>query len=131
MTEQDDRSREFLARRERCDEVLPGVMDFIEAAAKNAGAQVDQPKFVKRGGGVTYWTGGHRFCRFDPKFGKSHVAAIVFPPADPVQLDRVGLKHTREGKDGPWIWIANMRDAVRLVPFILCAHDTFTPPISN
>ena len=113
-------AREFDARRETCGEATRNVLDFLMTAAEHAGPDVGKPTFEVRGVGITYWSRGKRFCRFDPKHRADHVWAMI-PGADRTSLEAAG-KVSRRG-DEPWVTIKNMRDAVRLVPEILKAYD--------
>lgn len=98
------------------------IVGFLSTAASNAGAEVGAPTFEVRGVGVTYWRDGHRFCRFDPKHQAANVGVLV------VGGDRRGLKAAglvSDRTDGVWVFVKNMRGAVRLVPEILRAYDCF------
>ena len=113
-------SKEFGARREECGQTTRAVLDLLRTAAEHAGSRVDPPTFEARGVGVTYWTGGKRFCRFDPKPKANHVWALV-PQGNLVALAFAGTVSERE--DGPWVTVKDMRGAMRLVPEILRAYD--------
>ena len=114
---------EFDARREECSHVTRNVLDFLKTVAEHAGSEVESPTFEVRGVGITYWSRGKRFCRFDPKHQADHVWASV-PGGDRLALAVAGTVSDRE--DGPWVTIKNMRGAVRLVPEILRAYDATT-----
>ena len=64
---------EFDARREECSHVTRNVLDFLKTVAEHAGSEVESPTFEVRGVGITYWSRGKRFCRFDPKHQADHV----------------------------------------------------------
>lgn len=49
--------------------------------------------------------------------GLQHLEAHV------TELTVSGLTYTREETDGPWLFITNMQQAVRFVPFIIRAYD--------
>ena len=116
-------AKEFDARREECSQATRNVLDFLKTVAEHAGSHVEPPAFEVRGVGITYWSGGKRFCRFDPKHQADHVWALV-PGGDRVALGVAGTVSDRE--DGPWVTIKNMCGAVRLVPEILRAYDAAT-----
>lgn len=116
-------SKEFDARREQCGQATRKVLDFLKNVAAHAGSHVEPPTFEVRGVGITYWSGGKRFCRFDPKHQADHVGALV-SGGDRVALAAAGTVSDRE--DGPWVTIKNMHGAVRLVPEILRAYDAAT-----
>ncbi len=111
---------EFLARRGRCSETLNRVLDLLMLAAENAGSEVVSPTFEKDGIGITYWTHGRRFCRFDPKHQADHVWAFV-PGGAREALAVAGALSDQE--PGTWVAIADMRGAVRLVAEIVKAYD--------
>lgn len=112
---------EFNDRRSKCSQPIRETLDFLMTVAEHVGSDSVTHKFEVRGTGITYWSKGNRFCRFDPKQVK-HVQALI-PQAHLDALDKAGLEYTRSDTDGPWIRIKDLRDAVRLVPFILKAHD--------
>jgi hypothetical protein len=118
-----DRKESFNKRSKECGQVTRNVLDFLRTAAEHAGSRVDPPTFEVRGVGITYWTGGKRFCRFDPKPRADHVWALV-PSANLVALAYAGTVSERE--DGLWVTIRDLRGAVRLVPEILRAYDAAT-----
>jgi hypothetical protein len=111
---------EFDARCEECNQATRNIVAFLKTVAEHAGFKVDAPTFEVRGVGITYWSGGKRFCRFDPKHQADHVWALV-PGGDRVALKAAGKVSVRE--DGPWVTIKDMHGAVRLVPQILRAYD--------
>ena len=113
-------SKEFDARRDECGQTTRDVLDFLRTAAEHAGSHVGPPTFEARGVGIAYWTGGKRFCRFDPKPKAGHVWALV-PGGNLVALAFAGTVSERE--DGPWVTVKDVRGAVRLVPEILRAYD--------
>ena len=65
----------FDARREECSQSTRNVLDFLKTVAEHAGSEVAAPTFEVRGIGITYWSRGKRFCRFDPKQHADHVWA--------------------------------------------------------
>src|SRR3972149_704151 len=113
-------AKEFDALRDKCSTATQDVLDFLRTAAQHAGAELEEPSFEVRGVGITYWSRGKRFCRFDPKPQAGHVWALV-PGAARASLEGAGIVSKRE--DGPRGTIKNMRGAVRLVPAILEAYD--------
>lgn len=126
MTQVD--SREFDARCAECDRDTRAVLEFLRTVAEHAGPDVGSQTFEAQGVGVTYWVGGKRFCRLDPKHRGHHVWVLV-PGGDRIALAAAGTVSDRE--DGPWVTIKDMRGAVRLVPQILRAHDTVAQKAST
>lgn len=114
-------SQEFDARCVECDQDTRNVLEFLRTVAEHAGPDVESPSFEAQGVGVTYWIGGRRFCRLDPKHQGHHVWVLV-PGGDRIALAVAGKVSERE--DGPWVTIKNMHGAVRLAPEILRAYDT-------
>ncbi len=113
-------AQEFESRVEKCSQETRQLLDFLKTVAEHAGPDVEAPTFEREGGGITFWTGGKRFCRFDPKHVANHVWAML-PGGDRVALGVAGEVVPRE--DGPWVTIENMHGAVRLVPQILRAYN--------
>lgn len=116
-----ERAKAFNERRKECSQAIRDVLDFLRTVAEHVDTHVDPPTFEVRGVGITYWSRGRRFCRFDPKLLK-HVQALV-PAADLVELKAAGLEFTRSATDGPWVLVKSMRDAVRLVPLIVLSYE--------
>lgn len=114
-------SSEFDRVVDACDQATQDLITFLRTAAENAGPEREAPSYEVRGVGITYWAGGRRFCRFDPKPQAGHVWAMV-PGADRRALQSAGHVSTRA--DGPWVTIRDLRGAVRLVPIILLSYDT-------
>ena len=110
----------FDQRVTQCSPHTQNLVAFLKTVAENAGANVTAPMFEARGEGITYWTNGRRFCRFDPKHKADHVWALI-PNADRRALEEAGIVSDRE--DGPWVTITSMPGAVRLVRHILHAYD--------
>jgi hypothetical protein len=110
----------FDQRLAKCSPHTRDLVAFLKIVAENAGGSVAAPTFEVRGIGITYWTNGRRFCRFDPKHQADHVWVLI-PTADRRALRKAGAVSPRE--DGPWVTIKNMHGAVRLVPQILDAYD--------
>ncbi len=115
---------EFETLRSECSSSTRDLLDFLRTVAAHAGPAVEAPTFEVRAGGlglgVTYWSGGKRFCRFDPKPQADHVWAMI-PGGDRAGLGRAGSVSFRA--DGPWLTLKDMQGAVQLVPHILCAYD--------
>lgn len=117
-------SKEFDTLRAECSQSNKGLLDFMMTVAAHAGPAVEPPTFEVRGNkglGVTYWTNGRRFCRFDPKPQADHVWAMV-PDADRSALGASGSVSPRS--DGPWVTVKNLRGAVQLVPLILQSYNS-------
>lgn len=112
---------EFDERVAKCSDKTRQLVGFLRTVAEHAGDDVEAPTFEVRGVGTTYWAGGKRFCRFDPKHQSDHVGVLI-PDADRNALAKAGVVSERE--DGPWVTITTMRGAVRLVPQILQAYET-------
>jgi hypothetical protein len=117
--------KEFYDRVAKCAPATREVLDFLQTAAKHAGADVALPTFDGDGVGISYRRGRKRYCRFDPKHEAHHVWAEI-PGADRKALRDAGMVSDRE--DGPWVTIENMRGAVRLVPFIVRAYESAAEP---
>jgi hypothetical protein len=113
-------AKEFTELLAKCTQDTRALVGFLKTVAENAGAHVEPPTFDGDGVGITYRRGAKRFCRFDPKHQADHVGVSI-PGADRVALAAAGTVSERE--DGPWVFIENMRGAVRLVPSILRAYD--------
>jgi len=111
---------EFEARCRECDPATRKVLLFLRQVAEHAGSGVEPPTYEVRGVGVTYWSEGKRFCRFDPKHKAGHVWAML-PGANRDALSRAGAVSDRE--DGPWVTVRDMVGAVRLAPEILRSYD--------
>lgn len=111
--------REFEEHLGECHADVQEIVAYLRNTAKHAGADVlPRPYVPKTGLGITYYRGDDRFCQFHPKH--RHVQALI-DGVDPAALEAAGfapVHRTREDKQ-PWVPIASMRDAVRLVPFIL------------
>ena len=124
QTPADKDARGFEANLEACSDELRQMVAYLRKTAQNAGADVTERRFKhtspNTGWGITYYAGGNGFCDFHPKRQRDHVWALIHG-GDRVALETAGTVAVRG--DGPWVTIENMRGAVRLVPFILRAHD--------
>jgi hypothetical protein len=119
--------RRFDERRQKCSPTILEVLDFLMTVAENAGPDVELPPTPElKGEGVKYRNGSGQFCvlhlreklvwaRID--HDRAARAALV------ADLKAARLAFTREQKDGPWLKIPNMQDAVRVVSFIVQAYD--------
>jgi hypothetical protein len=110
----------FDERVAKCSLPTRELITFLKTVAENSGLSVAAPTFEVRGIGITFWTNGRRFCRFDPKHQADHVWALI-PNSDRHALHECGSVSDRE--DGPWVTIKTMPGAVRLVRHILNAYD--------
>ena len=110
----------FDSRVATCSQKTRELVAFLQLVAQHAGENTEAPTFDSRGVGITYWTNGRRFCRFDPKHQADHVSALV-PGAARDALRAAGDVSDRD--DGPWVVINDFRGAVRLVPHILAQVD--------
>jgi hypothetical protein len=110
----------FNERVAKCSPQTRDLITFLRTVAENSGVSVATPIFEVRGIGITFWTNGRRFCRFDPKHQANHVWALI-PNGDRDALRACGIVSDRE--DGPWVTIRTMRGAVRLVPHVLHSYD--------
>ncbi len=112
---------EFEARIGECGDELQNVVAYLRNTAKHAGADVlPRPYVPKTGWGITYYRGKQWFCQFHPKHQKNHVQALIYG-TDPAALEAAGFTSAKREDNQRWVRIENMRDAVRLVPFILDA----------
>ena len=117
----------FDERRKNSSQQIQQVLDFLMTVAANAGPDVELPPTPElKGEGVKYRNGGGQFCvihlreklvwaRVD--HARTARAALV------ADLKDAHLTFTREQKDGPWVQLPNMQDAVRFVTFIVQAYD--------
>ena len=117
----------FNERRKNASPQIREVLDFLTTVAANAGLDVESPPTPElKGEGVKYRNGGGQFCvihlrekrvwaRVD--HDRKARAALV------ADLKDAHLTYTREQKDGPWVQLPNMQDAVRFVTFITQAYD--------
>lgn len=115
---------EFDTLRVECSQANKDLLDFMMTVAEHAGPAVEPPTFEVRadkGLGVTYWTNGRRFCRFDPKPQADHVWALI-PDADRTALGAAGSVSPRS--DGPWVTVKDLHGAVQLVPLILQSYNS-------
>ena len=117
----------FNERRNKCSPQIREVLDFLMTVAANAGPDVELPPTPElKGEGVKYRNGGGQFCTLHLRekrvwaqiaHERSERAVLV------ADLKDAHLAFTREQKDGPWVQIPNMQDAVRFVTFIVQAYD--------
>ena len=111
----------FKERLEECPHDLQKTVNYLQMTAQHASADVSvRPYVPKTGWGITYSRAGKWFCQVHPKRQARHVQAFI-RGADPKALDAAGFSAARRKDKQPWVEITNMRDAVRLVPFILAA----------
>ena len=111
--------KEFEAHLQECGADLRTIVAYLRNTAEHVGANVSPRPYVpKTGWGVTYYRGEQWFCQFHPKRPKNHVQALIHD-ANPAALKRVGFFVADRDDEQPWVEIKRMRDAVRLVPFVL------------
>lgn len=112
----------FKANLEGCSAPLQEMVAYLRRTAQHAGAEVTPRRYKhskpNTGWGVTYYTGGNRFCEFHPKRDEDHVWGFI-QGADPVAVVADGFQPSKQ--DG-WFQIRTMHEAVR-VKWILWAHD--------
>ena len=117
----------FNERRNKCSPQIREVLDFLMTVTANAGPDVGLPPTPElKGEGVKYRNGGGQFCTLHLR--EKRVWARVdhdrkTRTALMIDLIDAHLTFTREQKDGPWVQIPNMQDAVRFVTFIVQAYD--------
>ena len=116
----------FEARHNDSSKQIGKVMDFLMTVAANAGPDVEVPRYELKGEGVKYRNGRGQYCVIHLR--EKRVWARVdhdrkTRTALMIDLIDAHLTFTREQKDGPWVQIPNMQDAVRFVTFIVQAYD--------
>lgn len=118
----------FEERRSKCqNKDVTDALDFLMIAAANAGPEVEMPpRWELKGEGAKYRNAGGEFCAIHLR--ENRVWARPFHPklgraAWLKELSAAGLDFTREEKDGPWLFITNLQQAVRFVPFMLRSYD--------
>jgi len=113
----------FEANLEECSAPLKEIVAYLQTTAKSAGADVIPRRYryakPNTGWGITYYTGGNRFCEFHPKRDEGHVWGFI-QGADPAAVVAEGFQPSEQ--DG-WFQIRTMPEAVRFVKWILWAHD--------
>ena len=116
-------AKEFEARLRECGEDLQKIIAYLKNTAKHVGAGVSlRPYVPKTGWRITYYRKEQWFCQFHPKHKKNHVQALI-QGVDPAALRCAGFTVADRQDKQPWVEIKSMRDAVRLVPFVLHAAD--------
>lgn len=116
-------STEFDARLAECSEQLTLTFAYLRDTALHSAPSVSARPYVpKTGWGVTFYEGERWFCQLHPKRGKNHVQVLVRGAAAR-DLLAAGLAPVDRADEQPWVPIKSMREAVRLVPFILAAAN--------
>ena len=117
----------FEERRSKCqNKDVTDALDFLMLAAANAGPAVDTPRWELKGEGAKYRNAGGQFCAIHLRENRVWACPFHGPAGRPewlADLTAAHLTFTREDTDGPWLFIANLQQAVRFVPFILRAYD--------
>jgi hypothetical protein len=123
MTEARFDVAEFDAKLEECGRELKRLVEYLKDTAQNsADAVVSRPYVPQTGWGITFYTNDRWFCQLHPKREKDHVQVLVRGSL-PEALLAAGLAPADRADEQPWVPIRNMRDAVRLVPFIVSAAN--------
>ena len=114
---------EFEANLDRCSDHLQEMVAYLRSKAKGAGVDVKTRRFKhpkpNSGWGITYYTGGERFCEFNPKIRANQVWVFLHG-ADRSTLVAEGFEPSKQ--DG-WFKVRTMREAERMVKWILEAYD--------
>jgi hypothetical protein len=113
----------FEADLANCSTELKEIVAYLRCTAQHAGTDVISRRYRHRkpntGWGITYYSGGNRFCELHPKRNANHVWGFI-RGADSAALESEGFHPSaQEG----WFQIRTMPEAVRFVKWILCAHD--------
>jgi hypothetical protein len=113
-------------RRAYQDGGVATVLDFLMVAAENAGPSVEAPRWELKGEGAKYRNAGGQFCVIHLRADGVWVRPFHLPSTrDEYLADLTAAKFafTRGETDGPWLFITNLREAVRSVPFMVRAYD--------
>lgn len=117
----------FDERRRACrNEVVLDVLAFLMQAAANAGPSVEAPRWELKGEGAKYRNTNGQFCVIHLRAEGVWVRPFYLPSARDQYLEDLasaGFAFTRGDTDGPWLFITNLQQAVRVVPFIVRSYD--------
>lgn len=117
----------FDERRRACrNSVVLDVLDFLMVAAANAGPSVDAPRWELKGEGAKYRHANGQFYVIHLRADGVWMHPFHLPSNGAEYLDDLtaaGLAFTRGETDGPWLFVTNLQQAVRIVPFIARAYD--------
>lgn len=113
----------FEAKLEACGDSLREIVAYLRASSQHAGGAVVARRFrhpePNSGWGVAYYAGSEAFCEIHPKAREGH-AWVRLRGVDAEDVRAEGFEpSTQEG----WFKIRAMDEAVRLVHWILDAHD--------
>jgi hypothetical protein len=114
---------EFDARLAQCSEQLTQIFAYLRDTALHSAASVSARPYVpKTGWGVTFYEGERWFCQLHPKREENYVQVLVHGAAAR-DLLAAGLAPADRADEQLWVPIKSMREAVRLVSFILAAAN--------
>jgi hypothetical protein len=122
---------EFEANLVECGDHLKEVVAYLRSTAEHTGSDVTPRRYKhpkpNKGWGITFYAREEWFCQFHPKRHSGHVGALILG-ATADELKAAGLVPNEKRGDGQlWVSVKSMREAVRLVPLILRAHDRRAP----
>jgi hypothetical protein len=117
----------FEAQLLTCTEPHREVVAYVRTAAQHAGVAVMARRFrhptPNSGWGVTYYVGSFPFCEIHPKVKAGHVW-VRLRGVDQTEVVNAGFEPSQQQG---WVKIRNIAEAVRIVPWILRAHDAHNP----
>jgi hypothetical protein len=113
----------FEAKLEACSDSLREMVSYLRASSQHAGVAVIPRRFrhpdPNSGWGVSYYTGTDPFCEIHPKVQEGH-AWVRLRGVDAGAVEAAGFKPS---KQPGWFKIRAMGEAVRIVHWIVQAHD--------
>jgi hypothetical protein len=113
----------FEANLDGCSDKLREMVAYVCNTAKHSGADVTTRRYKhpkpNTGWGITYYTGGEKFCEVHPKSTENHVWVFLHG-ADRATLVAEGFESSEQNG---WFKVRTMREAVRFAKWILAAHD--------
>jgi hypothetical protein len=112
----------FRERREQCTAPTSEIIDFLMAAAANAGPDIKTPIYEAGGNGPKYSNQGGQFCALHLRTTTPHVWAKIFG-SHRESLVSDGFEPSEQDD---WFKVKTMQEAVRFVKWLMKAHHDRT-----